>query len=179
MFNSNTDPMVKSLGSFFVNSKVVNGIVGAASLVTTVLDGDLQNLIEQYTIMNYNVNSGYSLFFKGQQAFLWGLGNKTYDLLSPEKAFIPGNYAKSDITTNPTPIKDITTNKLNFFIDQKLPVKIKYGDETSSKAVLDPFIENDKNEDGSPKLLYIYFKYKDRNDVWTLIKVKASIGDNK
>jgi hypothetical protein len=124
-------------------------------------------LAQQYLVMNAKLSS---LWYRAQKIFLWNLSGHNYDNLSPEKAFIPSFYGKVNITTNPTP----RNTKI-----LKIPKEInKSIQEGASFENLKSLADEDRNVDG-PNRLFIYIKYKNNADTWTLLKLRATIGDKE
>jgi hypothetical protein len=162
--NNITNKASGSIASFFGANNVLSQTVGSA------LQSGI-TLVQQFNQMDINIST---LTYKAQQIFLWNLSGKSYDNLAVEKSFIPGNFAKVNAVTNPTPKRNpISENKIQLNLTRN--ALYSGGGDISSldKDVSDDFTGN------SPDKMFVYIKFKDSSDKWWMLKLRATIGDNK
>ncbi len=163
--NNLTNKTSGSISKLFGTNKILNQTIGGA------LQSGIA-LVEQFNQIELNAST---LVYKAQQIMLWGLSNKNYDNLAVEQAFLPGNYGKINAVTNPTPKRNyISENKIQLNLDRNA----LYAGNSGKISDLDKEINNDFNGT-TPNKMFVYIKFKDSYDMWWLLKLRATIADNK
>lgn len=158
--NNITNQVSSSIASFFGANNILSQTIGSA------LQSGI-TLIKQFNQIDMNVST---LTYKAQQIFLWNLSGKSYDNLSVEKSFIPGYFAKINAVTNPTPKRNpISENKIPLDLDESA---LYFGGGNISD------LDNDFAGKSSNKM-FVYIKFKDSSDKWWMLRLRATIGDNK
>lgn len=152
--------------------------------------GGIPELAEQYVaIEGASVTKGTSfantITSKAQQLIMWGLqkksdldggGNFTANPLSVIDAFVPGRYAKAQVTLNPTERdKDYREN----FNIPRYTEKKKIETVFPKVAYYEARDEVRKSINNKKMFFFIRFSNPDTPGLWTLLKLKASIGHQK
>lgn len=152
---------------------------------------EIPALYEQYlAIEGSSVTKGVSfantISNKAQQLLMWGIQKKSEAdgggafIANPASvldAFVPGRYAKAQVTLNPT-----TRNrnyKENFNIPrytEKKKIETIFPELGYESEVNDTIRAGIKNKE---MFFYIRFMNPDYSGLWTLLKLKASIGHQK
>lgn len=152
--------------------------------------GGIPSLLEQYIAVEGGALTNgkgvaNTITGKAQQFIMWGVQKKSEldgggafvaNPASVVDAFAPGRYAKAQVTLNP--IRRDVNYRENFNIPRQTD-KRKIETVFPELAFYDADTIIKKGIRGKQLFFYIRYMNPDKNGLWTLLKLKASIGHQK